>query len=98
MARLVRPCITLGADVMHIKNIHEAIKSGKWDYEPEQVEDSSFDATGAMPGTDAKLEVLAARAKAGLPLWNQNDRTDYDDQVPVSSEDFDVPETDAPRA
>lgn len=65
---------------MEIKNIHEAIKSGKWDYEPEQVSDSTFDSTPAMPGTDEKLEVLAARAKAGLPLWNTNDRTEYDER------------------
>ena len=64
---------------MNIKNIHEAIKSGKWDYEPEEIEDSGFDHTVAMPGTDEKLKILAARAQAGLPLWNNNDRTEYDE-------------------
>jgi hypothetical protein len=34
-----------------------------------------------MPGTDEKLEVLAARIRAGLPLWHRGDRTDYDDEA-----------------
>lgn len=64
---------------MHFNNILEAIRSGKWDFEPDDVDDSTFDPTSAMPGTDEKLEILAARARAGLPLWNSNDRTDYDE-------------------
>lgn len=67
---------------MQIKNILEAIKMGEWDFEPESVEDSKFDPTGAMPGTNEKLSVLAARVEAGLPLWNHNDRTEYDDDDP----------------
>ena len=67
---------------MHIDNIHDAIRLGKWDFEPEDVEDSSFDPTSAMPGSEEKLNILAARARAGLPLWNSNDRTDYDEQLP----------------
>jgi hypothetical protein len=35
-----------------------------------------------MPGTNEKLSVLAARVEAGLPLWNHNDRTEYDDDDP----------------
>ena len=67
---------------MQIKNILDAIKLGEWDFEPATVEDSHFDPTGAMPGTDEKLLVLAARVEAGLPLWNRNDRTEYDDDDP----------------
>ena len=72
---------------MHIDNIHDAIRLGKWDYEPEDVDDSTFDPTSAMPGTDEKLEILAARARAGLPLWNSNDRTDYDESDPSEQRD-----------
>ena len=64
------------------KSVLEAIKQGIWDYEPEQAEGGrGFAATRAMPGTDEKLEVLAARIRAGLPLWHQQDRRDYDDEA-----------------
>ena len=63
------------------KSVLEAIKLGIWDYEPETVEERRFSATRAMPGTDEKLEVLAARIRAGLPLWHQADRRDYDDDA-----------------
>ena len=62
-----------------VKSVLEAIKQGIWDYEPEGVEERRFTATRAMPGTEEKLEVLAARIRAGLPLWHQADRRDYDD-------------------
>ena len=61
------------------KSVLEAIKLGVWDYEPERVQEGSFRATRAMPGSDEKLEVLASRVAAGLPLWHGADRTDYDD-------------------
>ena len=67
---------------MQIKNIHEAIRLGEYGYEPLEAEDSTFDPTGAMPGTNEKLSVLVARAEAGLPLWNGNDRSDYDEDDP----------------
>lgn len=63
------------------KSVLEAIKLGIWDYEPEQVEERRFPATRAMPGTDEKLEVLAQRIRAGLPLWHRADRRDYDDEA-----------------
>lgn len=62
------------------KSVLEAIKLGEWNFEPESIEEKRFDATRAMPGTDEKLEVLAARVRAGLPLWHGRDRTDYDDR------------------
>ena len=63
------------------KSVLEAIKLGIWDYEPDSVEERRFAATRAMPGTDEKLEVLAARIRAGLPLWHNKDRRDYDDEA-----------------
>jgi hypothetical protein len=62
------------------KSVLDAIKQGMWDFEPEVVGQERFDATQAMPGTDEKLEVLAERVKAGLPLWHGCDRTDYDER------------------
>lgn len=59
-------------------SILEAIKQGVWDYEPESDEPRDFRATGAMPGTDRKLVVLAERIRLGLPLWHPSDRQDYD--------------------
>lgn len=61
------------------KSVLEAIKEGRWDYEPEHVEEKRFRSTRAMPGTDEKLAVLAARVREGLPLWHGGDRMQYDD-------------------
>jgi hypothetical protein len=61
------------------KSVLEAIKEGCWDYEPETVEEQRFNSTRAMPGTDEKLEVMAQRVQAGLPLWHGADRMEYDD-------------------
>lgn len=38
-----------------------------------------FRPTTAMPGTNAKLSTLAARAAAGLPLWHDDDRLCFSD-------------------
>jgi len=59
-------------------SILEAIKQGIWDYEPQADQPKPFLATGAMPGTNRKLDVLAERIRLGLPLWHPSDRMDYD--------------------
>lgn len=64
---------------MH-KSILDAIKDGEWDYEPEEITESRFSPTGAMPGTREKLSVLADRVRSGLPLWHGHDRVEYDDE------------------
>ena len=64
-------------------SVLDAIKVGIWDFEPEEIEDEDFDATSAMPGTTAKLDVLAERVRNGLPLWNSQDRMDYDEEFPA---------------
>ncbi|WP_428306160.1 hypothetical protein [Lacipirellula sp.] len=69
----------VGGDQDVPKSVLEAIKQGHWDFEPESIEEKRFDSTRAMPGTDEKLEVLAERVRAGLPLWHGRDRTDLDD-------------------
>ncbi len=55
-------------------SILEAIRLGKWDYEPEPCEEQSYHATSAMPGSEEKLEVLCDRVRRGLPLWHPGDR------------------------
>jgi len=61
------------------KSVLEAIREGNWNFEPENVDVHSFDATRAIPGTDEKLKVLAERIQAGLPLWHEKDRPDYEE-------------------
>jgi hypothetical protein len=61
-------------------SILEAIKQGIWDFEPTSQQPKEFRATGAMPGTDKKLSVLAERVRMGLPLWHPADRQDYDQE------------------
>jgi hypothetical protein len=62
-------------------SVLEAIKLGLWDFEPkQQTEQERFRATGAMPGTSAKLDVLAERVRLGLPLWHPSDRQDFDEE------------------
>ncbi|MCA9267261.1 MAG: hypothetical protein KDA41_02265 [Planctomycetales bacterium] len=61
------------------ESVLEAIKSGIWDFEPSQAERDEFDPTPALPGTQQKLAVLAARLESGLPLWHDSDRLTYAD-------------------
>lgn len=67
------------------ESVLEAIKSGQWDFEPEEVESGCFDSTDALPGSVEKLAVLADRIRSGLPLWHPSDRRDCehlsDDQI-----------------
>jgi hypothetical protein len=60
------------------RSVLEAIKMGFWDFEPPDVASSQYDATDAMPGTKAKLDVLAERVHCGLPLWHPSDRDDME--------------------
>jgi hypothetical protein len=61
-----------------INNILDAIREGWWDYEPQDVDLASYDATSAMPGSDEKIAILAKRAADGLPLWHDEDRLYFD--------------------
>ena len=60
------------------KSVLDAIREGDWTFEPEQVQCDQFDPTQAVPGTSEKLQVLAARIRAGLPLWHDDDRMDHE--------------------
>ncbi len=59
------------------RSVLEAIQSGDWTYEPEHGS-AEFRATDAIPGSPEKLEILARRIQAGLPLWHPDDRTGPD--------------------
>ncbi len=62
------------------KSVLEAIRLGEWDYEPQWTGDeSNFDCTNALPGSQSKLRVLAERLRQGLPLWHPDDRRDCED-------------------
>ena len=61
------------------RNVLDAIRDGDWFFEPENVDPARYQATSAIPGTDEKLNILAERARAGLPLWHESDRADYED-------------------
>lgn len=60
------------------QSILDAIKSGDWNYEPDDSEvREQFDSTDALPGSNQKLRILAERIRAGLPLWHPEDRLTY---------------------
>ncbi len=61
------------------KSVLEAIREGIWNFEPSQVDETSFSATPAMPGTPEKIDIMAKRVRSGFPLWHSDDRTDFDD-------------------
>ncbi len=62
-------------------SVLEAIKQGVTTFEPRVRLKSDYDSTEAIPGSHAKLAVLARRAEAGLPLWHPDDRLTYDDKL-----------------
>lgn len=61
------------------KSVLDAIREGDWDYEPRWTHEPDFDCTDALPGTRAKLIILAERLRQGLPLWHPDDRRDCED-------------------
>jgi hypothetical protein len=50
-----------------------------WDFEPGSIESEDFEACPSMPGSPAKLSILAERVRRGLPLWHPADRQDCED-------------------
>jgi hypothetical protein len=62
-------------------SVLEAVKMGLWDYEPPKVEDNTYDATRALPGSNEKLSILAERLRSGLPLWHPRDSRNYADSA-----------------
>ncbi len=61
------------------ESVLDAIRQGQWDFEPQNVDSEEYNSTGALPGSNAKIDTLAERALQGLPLWHPSDRQSYDD-------------------
>ena len=61
------------------ESVLDAIRQGYWDFEPDEVAEDQFASTEALPGSNDKIDILAERAKGGLPLWHPSDRRSYDD-------------------
>lgn len=60
------------------ESVLEQIRNGNWNYEPPTVDKKDYDATSALPGTEEKVGLMAARALNGLPLWHPDDRSTFD--------------------
>lgn len=71
-------------DCIVTKSVLDAIREGNWNFEPVEVDKRSFSATHAIPGTNEKLRVLAERVRAGLPLWHDHDRADYEEPIEMN--------------
>jgi len=61
------------------RSVLEAIRCGDYFFEPLAQPAEELKATAALPGSREKLEVLADRARKGLPLWHPEDRRCYDE-------------------
>ena len=61
-----------------LPNVLDAIRDGDWLFEPNEVDAKQYQATSAIPGSREKLDILAERVRAGLPLWNESDRANYE--------------------
>ena len=60
-----------------MRNVFEAIQTAGHDEDFEPGLSDDFMCTEAPAGTAEKLAVLAERAQQGLPLWHDEDRSDY---------------------
>ena len=60
-----------------MRNVFEAILECGHDEDFFPVETEEFVGTEAPAGSRAKLNVMADRVKKGLPLWHDEDRSDY---------------------
>ncbi len=63
------------------QTVLEAIRMKLWDFEPTPSGQDDFEACASMPGTTAKLSILADRVRRGLPLWHPGDRRDLEEAV-----------------
>jgi len=60
-----------------MRNVFEAILECGHDEDFAPVETDDFVPTDAPAGSKDKIEVLAQRVMLGLPLWHDEDRSDY---------------------
>lgn len=60
-----------------MRNVFDAILEFGHDEDFVPHEGEDFSATDAPAGSAEKLEMLARRVQAGVPLWHPDDRADY---------------------
>jgi len=60
-----------------MRNVFEAILECGHDEDFAPVESDDFRATDAPAGSTEKLDVMAERIRMGVPLWHDDDRSDY---------------------
>jgi hypothetical protein len=60
-----------------MRNVFEAILECGHDEDFVPAEGDEFVSTDAPAGSKAKLDILAERVLRGLPLWHDEDRSDY---------------------
>ena len=60
-----------------MRNVFEAISEFGHDEDFAPLQTDEFNSTEAPAGSQKKLQVLAERVKQGLPLWHDDDRSDY---------------------
>lgn len=60
-----------------VRNVFEAILKYGHDEDFSPVETNEFVKTSAPAGSQAKIEILRNRVEQGVPLWHEEDRSDY---------------------
>ena len=60
-----------------VRNVFEAILKYGHDEDFSPVETIDFVSTSAPAGSQAKIEILRSRVEQGVPLWHEDDRSDY---------------------
>jgi len=60
-----------------MRNVFEAILECGHDEDFAPIETDDFVPTDAPAGSKEKIDVLAQRVMLGLPLWHDEDRSDY---------------------
>ena len=63
--------------VQEVKNVFEAIQKYGHDEDFVPDEQEEFKPTSAPAGSRAKIEAFRKRLESGLPLWHDEDRSDY---------------------
>ena len=63
--------------MQEIRNVFEAINKFGHDEDFHPVRTADFCPTEAPAGSRSKIEQLRERAEMGLPLWHEDDRSDY---------------------
>ena len=71
------------------RNVLDAIRDGDWFYEPEEIDPKRYSRRRPQsPAREEKLEIFAERVRAGLPLWHESDRADYEEPRDAENREF----------